>query len=91
MKPVHRTVLDGGEVLYVDCVESTKRLRTYPVIGIRARVHCTAVGKAIMAFMEEAHVERIVDQYGLARFTANTITDRTRLADEPARTWPLRG
>lgn len=76
---VHLTVLDGGEVLYVDCVESTKRLRTYPVIGVRAPLYCTAVGKAIMAHMPAEQVDRIIDQYGLARFTDNTITDRERL------------
>lgn len=46
---VHFTVLDGREVLYVDCVESTRRLRTYSVIGVRAPLHATAVGKAILA------------------------------------------
>jgi IclR family transcriptional regulator, KDG regulon repressor len=81
---VHLTVLDGGEVLYVDCVESTKRLRTYPVIGVRAPLYCTAVGKAIMAHMTEEQVERIIDQYGLARFTDNTITDRGRLFQDLA-------
>ena len=32
---VHLTVLDHQEVLYVDCVESRLRLRTYSVIGVR--------------------------------------------------------
>lgn len=79
---LHLTVLDGGEVLYVDCVESTQRLRTYSVIGVRAPLHCTAVGKAIMAHMEPARINRIVDQYGLARFTDNTITTREQLFAE---------
>ena len=79
---LHLTVLDGGEVLYVDCIESTRRLRTYSVIGVRAPLHCTAVGKAIMAHLEPAAVERIIDQYGLPRFTENTITDRARLLEE---------
>jgi DNA-binding IclR family transcriptional regulator len=45
---VHLTVLDGDVVLYVECFESSKRLRTYSVIGVRAPLHCTAVGKAIL-------------------------------------------
>lgn len=79
---VHLTVLDNGEVLYVDCVESTRRLRTYPVIGVRAPLHCTAVGKAMMAFLDDDQVDLIVDQYGLARFTDNTITTRETLSEE---------
>ncbi len=55
---VHLTVLDGGEVLCVDCVESTKRLRTYPVIGVRAPLYCTAVGKALMVYMPVRRVDK---------------------------------
>lgn len=79
---VHLTVLDNGEVLYVDVFESSKRLRTYSVIGVRAPLHCTAVGKAMMAYMDETTVDRFIEQYGLARFTERTITDRETLLEE---------
>ena len=79
---VHLTVLDGKEVLYIECFESTKRLRTYSVIGIRAPLHCTAVGKAILAHLDEEDVEDVIQSMGLPRFTENTITDRQRLNAE---------
>ena len=79
---VHLTVLDGKEVLYTECFESTKRLRTYSVIGIRAPLHCTAVGKAILAYLDEVDVEEVIQSMGLPRFTENTITDRQRLDAE---------
>jgi len=79
---VHVTVLEDDEVLYIDCFESTKRLRTYSVIGVRAPLHCTAVGKAILAYLPETEVERIVAERGLPHFTATTITDRARLDEE---------
>jgi DNA-binding IclR family transcriptional regulator len=79
---VHLTVLDGKEVLYIECFESTKRLRTYSVIGIRAPLHCTAVGKAILAYLGEGEVEEVIQSMGLPRFTDNTITDRQRLNAE---------
>ncbi len=79
---VHLTVLDNGEVLYVECFESSKRLRTYSVIGVRAPLHCTAVGKAILAFLEKDEIEEIIKGKGLARFTENTITDRNLLMAE---------
>ena len=79
---VHLTVLDRKEVLYIECFESTKQLRTYSVIGIRAPLHCTAVGKAILAYLDDEEVEEIIRSMGLPRFTQNTITDRERLNAE---------
>ena len=79
---VHLTILDGWEVLYVECFESAKQLRTYSVIGVRAPLHCTAVGKAILAFFTEKQVDQMIKAMGLARFTQNTITDRQRLDRE---------
>jgi DNA-binding IclR family transcriptional regulator len=45
-------------------------------------LHCTATGKAILAFLPRERVEAILDQHGLPRQTANTITDRADLLDE---------
>jgi IclR family KDG regulon transcriptional repressor len=81
---VHLTILDGWEVLYIECFESAKQLRTYSVIGVRAPLHCTAVGKAILAFFTDKQVGLMVKTMGLARFTENTITDRQRLDQELA-------
>jgi IclR family transcriptional regulator, KDG regulon repressor len=79
---VHLTVLDKDEVLYVDCIESQRRLRTYSVIGVRAPLYCTSVGKAIMAFLPEEEIGRIAREKGLKRITANTIDSESRLAVE---------
>ncbi|RKD88013.1 IclR family transcriptional regulator [Halopiger aswanensis] len=49
-------------------------------------LHYTATGKAILAFLPQSRVERIVDEYGLAEMTDNTITDRSTLFDELAAT-----
>jgi DNA-binding IclR family transcriptional regulator len=83
---VHLTVLDHDEVLYVDCIEGRKPLRMHSVIGVRAPLYCTAVGKAIMAWLPSQDVDRIVRTQGLAAFTATTITRRKALEDELART-----
>jgi len=76
---VHLTLLDNDEVLYVDCVESKRRLRTYSVIGIKAPLYCTAVGKAIMAELPDSHVDRIIRDKGLMSLTEYTITDKDKL------------
>ncbi len=72
---VHLTVLDNNEVLYVDCIESKQWLRTYSVIGLRAPLYCTAVGKALMANLDYNHAWKIIREQGLNRITENTITE----------------
>lgn len=79
---VHLTVLDHDEVLYVDCVESIKRLRTYSVIGIRAPLYCTAVGKAILAFQNPEYIEQVIKTKGLIQITEHTITQKSQFLKE---------
>ncbi|WP_458209222.1 IclR family transcriptional regulator [Haladaptatus sp. NG-SE-30] len=45
-------------------------------------LHSSATGKAILASLPEERVDEIVDRYGLARKTGNTITDRDELFAE---------
>lgn len=79
---VHLTVLDKDEVLYLDCIESKRRLRTYSVIGVRAPLYCTSVGKAILAFQKDEEIRRIAREKGLERITANTIDSEDKLFAE---------
>ncbi|WP_137290559.1 IclR family transcriptional regulator [Natronorubrum halophilum] len=51
-------------------------------IGDRIPLHCTALGKIIMAFLPDDRVEEILDTHGLQEVTHNTITDRDRLYEE---------
>jgi|GEM_PF-4276824 DNA-binding IclR family transcriptional regulator len=48
---VHLAVLDRGEVVYIEKVESTQPVRMHSTIGSRNPVHCTALGKAILAYL----------------------------------------
>jgi DNA-binding IclR family transcriptional regulator len=79
---VHLTILDGWEVMYIECIESAKMLRTYSVIGVRAPLSCTAVGKAILAYFPLERVDEMITTMGLPRFTERTITDRATLLNE---------
>lgn len=79
---VHLTVLEGAEVLYVECFESSKRLRTYSVLGVHAPLYCTSVGKAILAFLPADEQQAILDATVFEQFTDNTIMDKTYLLDE---------
>lgn len=44
-------------------------------VGASAHLHCTAVGKAILAHLPRQRTEEIVDTHGLPAHTSETITD----------------
>lgn len=51
-------------------------------IGEYTTMHCTALGKAMLAERPPEYVERVVDAYGLPEKTAETISDRESLRAE---------
>jgi IclR family KDG regulon transcriptional repressor len=81
---VHLGLLDNGEVLYVEKLESPHTIRMYSEIGRRAPLHCTGLGKALLANLPNEEFEQIVAQRGLPRFTENTLVNRANLLEELA-------
>ncbi|MBX6394364.1 MAG: IclR family transcriptional regulator [Alicyclobacillaceae bacterium] len=79
---VHLVVLDHGEAVYIEKVEGSETIRMHSRVGARAPVHCTGVGKAILAFLPEEEVLEIIDKHGLEPHTPYTITEWPRLRDE---------
>ncbi len=79
---VHLCVLDDSEVGYLDKVEPTRSVRMATSVGRRNPMHCTAVGKAIMAYLPEAEVEAIIQRQGMKTMTPNTITNFLALKKE---------
>lgn len=71
-----------GKGIYVYQTQGGRALPTDTHVGSRVHMHCTASGKAILAYLPEKRVERIIDEHGLPRRTQNTITDREELYDE---------
>jgi len=69
---INLTVLDDTEVVYIDVIESPQRVKLAAFPGQRLPAFCTASGKAILAFLPEDHVNRILD-HGMPKYTQNTI------------------
>ena len=61
--------------------EGKRSIETDLSVGTHSYMHCSAAGKAIFAHLPDERVEEILDQWGLKRFTENTITDRDRLRE----------
>jgi IclR family transcriptional regulator, KDG regulon repressor len=79
---VHLCVHDHTEVVYADKVESNQTIRMHSRVGKRALMHCTGVGKAILAFLGEKDVEDILLSKGMEAYTKNTITDIEHMKKE---------
>jgi IclR family KDG regulon transcriptional repressor len=75
-------VLDGTHVVYVDRLESSQSLRLFTETGRRVPVHCTSSGKVLLAHLEQAALDQLLDGLELPRLTPNTITDAAALVAE---------
>jgi DNA-binding IclR family transcriptional regulator len=70
---VHLAILDQQSVLYITKMESRQAIRMGSIAGSRAPLHCTALGKALLAFQPEETIEATIAR-GLAPHAPRTIT-----------------
>jgi DNA-binding IclR family transcriptional regulator len=83
---IHLAVLDDTKVVYADKLEGQQAVRVeLTSLGTRLYPHCSALGKVLLAYIPEEEVRRIVQQAGLPRMTANTITDEEELQQSLAK------
>jgi DNA-binding IclR family transcriptional regulator len=73
---VHLVIADGLDVVYIDKRESLQSMRIVSQVGLRLPAYCTGVGKAILAFIDEAELDRLLAGARLKSFTPHTITDK---------------
>jgi len=79
---VHLTVMNRDSAIYIEKIDSPTPLRVYSEIGKVAPLHCTGVGKVLMAALSDEELAELLKRYSLMRFTPNTITDRGALKIE---------
>ena len=75
---IHLTAFDGKNVVYIDKIEADKPIRMYSKIGNVAPIHCTAVGKVILAFQKKEKIDELIKKIDFIRYTKNTITDEKK-------------
>lgn len=78
----HLAALEGGEVVYVDKVESSHAVRMYSRIGFTAPMHATGVGKAILAFTSVRTRDELLGKPPFPAYTVNTHTERESLDED---------
>lgn len=80
-------VPDGGELLYVDKVISDARdVRTDPRMSMGRPLHCSSLGKALLAALSEESVLEILGEGSLSVATEFSFTQLEELLDDLAQT-----
>jgi DNA-binding IclR family transcriptional regulator len=74
-------VRDGDRALYLRTVDN-QQIRYVARAGEHSPLHCTAVGKVLIAFLPGAERGELIQRIELERFSENTITDISDFARE---------
>jgi IclR family KDG regulon transcriptional repressor len=79
---LHLVILDSKEGLYIDKVEGTSANVVYSRIGRRIPIHCSAVGKALVAFKQELAIKKLLEGYVYKKQTDKTIRNEKEFLKE---------
>jgi DNA-binding IclR family transcriptional regulator len=70
---VNLTVREGDDVIYIERVTPQRMMRVEQVIGSRAPLHVTAVGKLMLGELGEPFLQAYAERTGLPAYTAHTL------------------
>lgn len=72
---VNLGVLDGRDILFLTVLESPHAFRLVSGIGARRSLHCTAMGKALAAFLPSRQETQILNSIHFEAVTPHTMTN----------------
>ncbi|HLH58903.1 MAG TPA: IclR family transcriptional regulator [Streptosporangiaceae bacterium] len=81
---VHLALRSGDHAIYIQKIDSDQPYQMASRVGISIPLHCTAIGKCILAYLPPDELDRVIAARGLPGRTPATITDRPRLDAELA-------
>jgi len=73
---VHLGTLIDSEIIYVHKIDSRHTLGMYSRVGRRAPLHCTAIGKVLLAWEQPERRDRILAGVDFKRYREKTIVER---------------
>jgi len=79
---VHLAQMERGSVVFIDKKIPENGFQTMAVAGRRSPAHCTGVGKAMLAFMDDETLNRALAQQTFEGFTPSTHTGPETLFPE---------
>ncbi|HEX2174500.1 MAG TPA: IclR family transcriptional regulator [Nocardioidaceae bacterium] len=75
----HFAVRSGDEAVYVDKVEGRRGYHMRSRIGLALPLHCSGIGKAVLANLSAEEVRAIMTRAGMPARTPKTVTDPDQL------------
>lgn len=81
----HLGVLEGQRAVYIEKIEVIGIIRLRTEVGRTLPLHATAIGKALLAFLPEEEIDRILKTLPLPALTPRTITSAAAFKKELTR------
>jgi len=81
---VHLCSLSNGQVYVVDQIRSNKLYALSATVGQAEPIHCSSVGKCILAYRRPDSLKKMLDGYDFVKYTEKTIVDYDILMKELA-------
>jgi IclR family transcriptional regulator, KDG regulon repressor len=78
----HLAILEHDQAIYVQKVDCPGLIKFDTYVGKRTNLHCTAVGKVLLAYSPEQKSNHILEREPFARYTRHTITSAILLRKE---------
>lgn len=78
----HLCMLSNDSAVVIEQIMADSRLAVHARVGNTEPVHCSSVGKCLLAYSDESLRESILSRIAYERFTQKTITDAGMLRDQ---------
>ena len=78
---VHFAVMVEGEVILIDRIQPPREPKLASWVGKRMGIHCTALGKALIAHLPAPELDELIAKHGLCRYNENTIASPRKLRE----------
>ena len=83
---VNLSVLQGNELMYLVRINISGRFLPFDLqLGSRLPLHCTSMGKSLLAFLNDNELDRILTGYDFASLTHRTISNEKAFRQELVR------
>jgi DNA-binding IclR family transcriptional regulator len=82
----HMAILEHKEAILIEKIDPSGAARKATWLGKRMEVHCTGIGKAIIAYLPEERLNELLEERPLPWHNENTIATAKRLKEDLAAT-----
>jgi PcaR/PcaU/PobR family beta-ketoadipate pathway transcriptional regulator len=79
---VNLAILEGTQIVYVERIKTEQLLNINVDVGSRFPLHCTSMGKAILAFMPKEQLDQLMNGMDFTPHTIHTIKSKMALMKE---------